>query len=106
MEKINFTDFLGKNINIKNDIFNDCDFTFDDEKQGPKYMISQISGRVLKDPVLVPSVNQIYDRDELKQLVATNEVPLCIFTGLPITESLKDIDELKKYFPKIWKNIS
>lgn len=88
-------DFLPSNYKIESKVENDFKFVFGKDDKVPSYMKSQISGRVYKDPVLVPSVNQTYEREEIRKLVAENQIPICVVTGLPITESLKDIDALK-----------
>ena len=74
---------------------NNYQFTFTNEADVPSYMRSQISGRVFMDPVIVPSCGQIYERNELKQLIAQNKNPICVNTGLPITETIEQIDDLK-----------
>lgn len=63
------------------------------EEHVPYYMISQISGHEIKDPVL-SSTNVWYDREELKQLVASNKNPICIVTGKVLTEKHEDLDSI------------
>ena len=92
--KNNYKNFFQKNTIISSDVSGKFTPTFDNEHVIPSYMLSQVSGRVLKDPVRVPSVGQIYDSEELRQLIATNRNPTCIVTGLPITETLQDVDFL------------
>ena len=52
--------------------------------------------KIMKDRVNIPS-GIIYERKELKQLVASNIHPICKFTGEPINLTLEQIDHLKAY---------
>ena len=93
--KDDYKDFFPKNIDIQDNVDDNYKLTFDGFKDVPNYMVSQISGRVYKDPVIPPSCGQVYEREELKQIVAQNSNPVCYITGLPIKESLEEIDQLK-----------
>ena len=94
--KDDYHDFFPKNT-IPDDSIVNFQAVFDEKDIKPPYMISQISGRVLKDPVIPPSVGVIYERDELRQLIASSKNPICVVTGLPITETLQQVDQLKSY---------
>ena len=68
-------------------------FTLKFSDKVPPYMLSQISGKPLqKDKMVMASSGVYYDRDELKQLVASNKNPVCLITGKPLTERPEDLD--------------
>ncbi|KAK8836431.1 hypothetical protein M9Y10_037686 [Tritrichomonas musculus] len=52
--------------------------------------------KIIEDRVKIPS-GIIYERKELKQLVASNIHPICKITGKPINLTLEQIDHLETY---------
>ena len=63
----------------------------------PMYMRSVISDRKYVDPVMVPEINQVYERKELKQIVSSHINPVCQITGRPIKLTIGQIDALDTY---------
>ena len=87
--KDNYEDYIDSHID--SDIPDGFSSQFDEEHV-PPYMVSQISGRKIKNPIL-SSTGVYYDKDELKQLVTSNKNPRCIITGNLLTEKPEDFDE-------------
>ena len=70
--KDDFMDFIKSNIDDSIDDGFSLSF---DEEHIPPYMLSQISGRKITDPVK-SSTGVWYEREELKQLVASSKNPI------------------------------
>lgn len=90
--KNDFKEFLPQRVSILDSVEKDFKFTFDKDHV-PPYMISQISGRVIKDPVMASS-GVYYERAELRQLVTCHKNPICYITGKPLTETANDLDTI------------
>ncbi|OHT16241.1 hypothetical protein TRFO_41941 [Tritrichomonas foetus] len=58
----------------------------------PPHLRSQISGKPISDKVLASS-GVFYDREELKQLITSSRLPICVITGKPLTETIQQIDD-------------
>ncbi|KAK8884978.1 hypothetical protein M9Y10_044105 [Tritrichomonas musculus] len=86
--KDNYEDYI--TAHVDDTVPDDFSATF--EKHVPPYMISQISGKQIKNPILASS-GVYYDKDELKQLVTSNRNPRCIITGKLLDEKPEDFDE-------------
>ncbi|KAK8896924.1 hypothetical protein M9Y10_014850 [Tritrichomonas musculus] len=91
--KDKYEDFLPPNKHIQNEVDDRYKLTFDGANV-PAYMVSQISGRVIKDPVR-SSTGVIYEREELRQHVKANQNPICVITGRPLTEKVEEIDAIQ-----------
>ena len=61
-----------------------------DQENTPLFMISQVYGGTIRDPVLASS-GVFYEREELIQLVASSSNPTCVVTGRLLTEQPDDI---------------
>lgn len=69
-----------KDFTIDNEIGKDFHLVYDMKTDVPSYMKSQISGRVIKDPV-VASTGVIYEKSELIQLLNSSKKPIDVVTG-------------------------
>ncbi|KAK8883269.1 hypothetical protein M9Y10_045920 [Tritrichomonas musculus] len=68
------------------------DFTLPKEDHAPQFLISQISGKVIKKANLIMASSGVYyDKDELKRLVESKKNPVCVITGKILTEKFEDI---------------
>lgn len=68
----------------------DSDEPIQHEDQIPAYMISQVSGRPIRDPVLASS-GVYYERNELRRIVSSRRNPVCVVTGRVLTERSEEI---------------
>lgn len=67
------------------------DFKVKFEDHIPSHMISQISVKIIKkEQIVMASSGVYYDKDELKQLIASKKNAVCIITGKILTEKLED----------------
>ena len=63
------------------------DFKIEFSAEAPQYLTSQISGEVIdKKRLVMASTGVYYDKEELKQLFASNDDPICIITGKHLTK--------------------
>ena len=84
-----YKEFLPKNIIIEDKVDGNFKPVFE-KNNAPDYMVSQISGRVIRDPVRASS-GVWYERRELLQLINTNRNPVCVITGMPLTDKAEDL---------------
>jgi hypothetical protein len=58
----------------------------------PAFMRSQFSGQFIPmEKQYIASSGAMYNIDELWQLLATSANPICVVTGKPLTERLRDL---------------
>lgn len=91
--KPNYKDFFHKNTYIMDDAEDSNDRISLDCGCGgrtPLFMISQVYGRAIRDPVLASS-GVFYERSELIQLVSSSSNPICVITGKELTEKTDEI---------------
>ena len=91
--KDNYEDFYPQRTYVQglNDDEDETNLRLDyDQEQTPLFMISQIYGGTIRDPVLASS-GVFYEREELLQLVSSSSNPICVITGRPLTEQADEI---------------
>ena len=84
--KDDYNDYI--NCSIDDSI--DDNFTLKLEEHVPPYMMSQISGKKIKDPVKA-STGVYYDREELRALIRENNHTVPLILGPPLSENLDDL---------------
>ena len=89
--KSDFTEYL-KDTYVDDSV--NPNFTLDFEKHVPPYMRSQISGKEIPPENLVKASSGVYyDREELKQLIASSINPICVVTGKQLTETIEELED-------------
>ena len=87
--KDDYNDYIGSSL-VVDDVPSDFTISFTDHV--PPYMLSQISGKpISKEKMVKASSGVYYDKDELRQLVASNKNPVCVITGKILTERPEDL---------------
>lgn len=61
-----------------------------DDDHVPFYMKHN---KIKEENMVLASSGVYYDKDELRQLLASNEKPICVFTGKVLTEKPEDLDD-------------
>ena len=86
--KNNYNDFIDSSGAIDNV---PAGFSLNFESDAPPYLITQIEGKQFKKEKIVKASSGIYyDRDELKQLLATSKPAFCVVTGKVLTDRIED----------------
>lgn len=87
-----YKDYIKSSV-ILNDIPDD--FKIESSNEAPIYMISQITGNpISNDHSVISSTGIIYDKDEYLQYIYCNKEPICINTGILLTDTTEEILDL------------
>lgn len=89
--KDDFHDYISSTT-IANNV--PTDFKVDVKDHYPLYLLSQITGKTIKnDKMIKASSGVYYDKDELRNIIASSKNPVCAITGKILTEKPEDFED-------------